>query len=172
MDEEDRELGTITRSVAHDGSRKIHRGVWMLVFNNKGKLFMHKRSLTKDRNPGMWTISAGEHVTKGQTYAEAAARELKEELGVTAPLKFIKKILFESETEREISQIYKTTHEGPFTFHPDEVAGGEFFKLPELEQKILNNELQVSNWVLAILQNVCGILQKRRDLRKFISKEF
>src|SRR3989344_5738458 len=100
VDENDRELGKITRREAHSGSFKIQRAIWVMVFNGQGKLFLQKRSLTKDLKPGVWSLSACGHVTYGQTYDEAAIREFEEELGVNAPkLDFVNKFLFKGELE-------------------------------------------------------------------------
>ena len=172
VDESDHVIGSVTRGKAHSDRLLIHRGVWVLVFNDKEELFMQRRSLTKDRNPGMWTLSVGGHVTQGQTYAEAAFREGVEELGIELKLLFISKYWFTGEREQEISCIYKTHHNGPFILHPQEISEGRFFPLKKLEDLIYGSKIEVSNWALAILQKVCGIIPRRKDLKQLIVKEF
>ncbi|MEK7165583.1 MAG: NUDIX domain-containing protein [Patescibacteria group bacterium] len=173
VDENDRELGSITRSVAHDGSLKIHRGVWALVFNRQGELFLQKRSLTKDNNPGIWSLSVGGHVTYRQTYEMAVKREFKEELGVSPrQFTFLHKYTFIGKRETEIGCVYKTVHNGPFTLHPQEIDQGSFFTLSDLQHKVRSQELEITYWTLAILNVECGILPLRQVIKGCIIKTF
>lgn len=167
VDEKDNELGTITRSEAHNGTRKIHRSTAILVYNSKGELFMHQRSLTKDVAPGYWTISAGGHVTYGATYVKTARREIFEELGILVQLTFFRKILVYSENETEIDSVFKAIHDGPFKLNQNEIADGRFFSLNEIEKQIMSGVWQVSRWTLIQLKVNCGILRDRTDLDKF-----
>lgn len=87
VDENDRLLGgVVSRKEAHE-TLAIHRAVTIFVQNNSGELFMIQRSKTKRENPLKWQGSASGHVKTGETYADAAGRELQEELGITAKLK-------------------------------------------------------------------------------------
>ena len=59
--------------------------VWLLVFNRKGQLLLHKRSQTTKDNRGLWDKSAGGHVDISDTSTGVAAeRELIEELFLPA----------------------------------------------------------------------------------------
>ena len=60
----------------------MHRAVHILVFNQRGELFLQKRSMSKDNDPGMWDSSAAGHVDSGESYLDCATREIEEELGV------------------------------------------------------------------------------------------
>lgn len=173
VDENDQELGAITRREAHNGSFKIHRGVWVMVFNKRGELFLHKRSSTKDSDPGKWSLSVGGHVTYGQTYEVAAKREFTEELGVAAPqLEFLEKYLFIGKSMTEISCVYRVNHEGLFSLNTVEIERGQFFSLLELEDKVRRGELVLANWPLAIIQAQCHILPERPERKKNIIKVF
>ncbi len=55
--------------------------VHLCIFNTKGQLLIQQRSLQKSMFPGVWDLSAGGHVLSGETTAEAAMRETREELG-------------------------------------------------------------------------------------------
>ncbi|MBQ9020255.1 NUDIX domain-containing protein [Candidatus Saccharibacteria bacterium] len=46
------------------------------------ELLMQKRSQYVDGNAGKWDVSAGGHVNYGERWADAAAREAKEEIGL------------------------------------------------------------------------------------------
>lgn len=173
VDENDRVIGAITRAEAHCGTFMIHRGVWVLVTNDRDELFLQKRSLTKDSNPGLWSVSVGGHVASGQTYEDAAKREFSEELGVTpGPLELIRKFHFLGKSETEIGCVYKTGHNGPFFLDPDEIETGVFYPLRIWEEKVVSGELNIANWALAIIEDVYGILPERPERKECIIRKF
>jgi isopentenyldiphosphate isomerase len=87
VDANDRVTGVRTRGEVHSLGL-MHRSVHILIFNSKGEMFIQKRSMTKDNNPGLWDSSAADHLDCGEDYLDCATRELAEELGVvtTEPL--------------------------------------------------------------------------------------
>jgi isopentenyl-diphosphate delta-isomerase type 1 len=118
----------------------LHRAVHVLVFNSRGEIFLQKRSMKKDRQPGVWDSSCSGHVDSGENYDETAVRELGEELGLkmAAPLQKLFKIDACAETDAEFVWIYRCESEGPFQLHPDEIETGGWFA-PE----------KVSGWIAA-----------------------
>ncbi|QTN34240.1 ribosomal RNA small subunit methyltransferase A [Akkermansiaceae bacterium] len=81
VDENDVPTGTATRSEVHSQGL-IHRAVHVFVLNRNGDLYLQKRSLIKDMNPGVWDSSVSGHLDAGEGYREAAVRELGEEMGI------------------------------------------------------------------------------------------
>ena len=53
----------------------------MLCRDPAGRLYVHRRTDDKDVYPGMYDMTAGGVLAVGETYLEAARRELAEELG-------------------------------------------------------------------------------------------
>ena len=49
-----------------------------------GRLYLQKRSMSKDTNPGRWDTSVGGHVSAGEEVTDALLREAREELGIDA----------------------------------------------------------------------------------------
>jgi len=80
VDDQDTVIGTTDKKVAHT-SGQLHRVAAVFVFNQLGELYIQEH--TRD---GKWDHSVGGHVRKGETYAEAAVREAREELGISQPL--------------------------------------------------------------------------------------
>jgi isopentenyl-diphosphate delta-isomerase type 1 len=143
VDEKDKVLGSVTRKDAHGGSMRIHRGVGILVLNENQQILLQQRSLQKDLNPGAWMISAGGHVQYGQTYKEAAERELKEELGIDPELRLvIEKFPVESLEQREIGSVYECTvaSDTTFSIDKDEVEKVEWVDLKGLPTFIKTHE--------------------------------
>ncbi len=59
----------------------MHRAVNVLLFNQRGEVFLQKRSMFKDVSPGLWDSSTSGHVDGGESYDICAVRETEEELG-------------------------------------------------------------------------------------------
>ncbi|MFN2508533.1 MAG: 16S rRNA (adenine(1518)-N(6)/adenine(1519)-N(6))-dimethyltransferase RsmA [Chthoniobacterales bacterium] len=132
VDAEDRVVGEAPRVTVH-GNNLLHRAVHILLFNDVGELFLQKRSRLKDRHPCVWDSSAAGHVNAGEDYDETAARELEEELGVSAALERVAKLPASERTGQEFIWLYRGQHNGPFRLAPSEIEYGDFFP-PEIVQ--------------------------------------
>lgn len=81
VDWDDREVGVAARAEIH-AKGLLHRAVHVIATDGAVRLLLQKRSMLKDSFPGWWDISVGGHVGTGESYAEAAVREIGEELGI------------------------------------------------------------------------------------------
>ncbi len=142
VSERDEVIGRAPRREVHARGLR-HRAVHVLVFNARGEVFLQKRSLKKDRQPGVWDSSSSGHVDSGENYDDTAVRELREEIGLTvaAPLEKLFKIDACEETDAEFVWIYRCASEGPFTLHPDEIETGGWFA-PEFVTRWINEKPQ------------------------------
>jgi len=120
--------------------RLNHRIVHVMIFNDKGEIFLQQRSATKKFCPGHWCISAGGHVQKGESYHNAAKRELKEELGVELPLTKIHESPYDHYKMRKFLQIFRAVYSGKFKFN-EEVAGGRWFSVADVKDMVRKNQL-------------------------------
>ena len=74
--------GRFLRSECHGNPELIHKSVHVVVLDSTGtKILLQKRSHSKDIQPGKWDTAVGGHVAAGESVADAAIRELAEELG-------------------------------------------------------------------------------------------
>jgi len=140
VDEEDKIIGKATREECHAGKRLIHRSVYIFVLNDKNELFLQRRSMSKDLYPGYYTGSATGHVDYGEDYDDAARRELKEELGIDAPLQRLCKFKSFSEIEREISVLYIYHYNGPLQYNKKEITEGIFMSIEEIKRSLETTE--------------------------------
>jgi isopentenyldiphosphate isomerase len=128
VNERDEVIARQTRSEVHRLGL-MHRAVHVLVFNAAGQVFLQKRSMKKDRQPGLWDSSASGHVDSGEDYDACAVRELREEIGLElakAPARLFK-LAASAETDQEHVWIYRCQAEGPFQLHPEEIERGGWF---------------------------------------------
>ena len=132
VDATDHVIGRVRRGEAHGDPALIHRSVQILVFASDGRVLLQRRSASKDLFPSCYCASASGHVASGEDYTATARRELREELGIMPALAFLGKETVLSAEETEITALFAARSGGPFTFHPTETAGGEWFTLDEL----------------------------------------
>ncbi|HEY1582830.1 MAG TPA: 16S rRNA (adenine(1518)-N(6)/adenine(1519)-N(6))-dimethyltransferase RsmA [Chthoniobacterales bacterium] len=135
VDEFDRVTGAATRAEVH-GNNLRHRAVHIFLFDAAGELLLQKRSRWKDRHPNVWDSSAAGHVGIGEDYETTAARELEEELGITAELEEIASLTASEETGQEFIRLFRGRHEGPFHRAGTEIDLVEFFSPPIIERWI------------------------------------
>ncbi len=126
VDENDKEIGQITKRAAHSTTTRYHRAAHIMIYTSDGKLVLHQRSLNKIDGAGRWDMFGG-HQVLGQTIKQTAASELAEELGVQCDLKYMKKTLNKRNNQNEYSYLYVGVSNGPYGFDRNEVEKIDFF---------------------------------------------
>lgn len=130
-------IGKATRKECHSGSKLLHPVVHLHIFNDAGDLYLQKRSMAKDIQPGKWDTAVGGHVDLGETVEEALRREVREELGITDFIpQLITRYIFESEIEKELVHSFRTIYNGTITPDPSELDGGRFWTATEIKDNL------------------------------------
>ena len=134
----------------------MHRAVHMLVFNSRGQVFLQKRSMKKDRQPGLWDSSASGHVDRGEDYDACAVREVREELGLElpGPPQRLFKLAASAETDQEHVRVYRCQAEGPFTLAPDEIERGGWFASEEVSRWMAKRPQDFASALLLLWERV------------------
>jgi len=105
----------------------------VLVRDSARRIYVHRRSDTKDWSPGHWDAAAGGVMVVGEQPRRSALRELEEELGITGqPLTDLGRHLYEDDTVRCFEHAYEVVWDGPIRHQPEEVAEGRWVTLGEL----------------------------------------
>jgi isopentenyldiphosphate isomerase len=135
VNERDEVMGQQPREAVHRLGL-MHRAVHILVFNAAGQVFLQKRSMKKDRQPGLWDSSASGHVEAGEDYDACAVRELREEIGLqlAATPQRLFKLAASARTDQEHVWLYRSEAEGPFRLDPEEIERGGWFAPAEVTQ--------------------------------------
>lgn len=142
VDEEDNVLGQDTKeNKFHKGL--ISRNVAVFILDNNKKLLIVKRSPHKKSFPNRYDLAACGNVKVGESYDDAAKREMMEELGIKCDLNFLGKIFNEFE-ENDIKIKYFT---GVFLGHfsgevklSDELSGLKKLSVKEVNDLINKNK--------------------------------
>ncbi|HEU4715533.1 MAG TPA: NUDIX domain-containing protein [Candidatus Saccharimonadales bacterium] len=141
VDENDQPIGASTRQEAW-ASGSYYRLVQIILRDKKGNFLLQKRSPKKALYPNRWTNAASGHVDEGETYETSAPRELQEEVGISAPLEFLGKILIQrkedGKTFNQFNGVFMGTipHDTQFNLQADEVSEVRWFTPAELKERI------------------------------------
>jgi 8-oxo-dGTP pyrophosphatase MutT (NUDIX family) len=106
VDEHDRVLGIVDRDEAVRENWP-HRIATTICRDREGRILVLRRAETMSRFPGYYDVMVGGAVNVGESYEQAAVRELTEELGVRVPVRFLFKFL----CRQGISPIWFGVHE-------------------------------------------------------------
>lgn len=132
-------IGTAPRKRCHGDPSLIHRSVHVVVYSTDGKsILLQKRKMTKDIQPGKWDTAVGGHLMVGESYEQAAAREMGEELGIHAAdqLRFLFDFKVRNEIESENIRVFAIAYDGPFFPQESELDGVEFFTITDLKLRL------------------------------------
>ena len=153
VDQNDRGVGVKTRGEIH-AQNLMHRSVHILVFNGNTELFIQKRSMSKDDDPGLWDSSAAGHVDSSEGYYHCAIRELGEELGavVNASLEELFRLPASPITDMEHCIVYRCIYNGPFELQADEIDEGVRINQSEMDRRVSGEDPDLT-WVLRYIWN-------------------
>lgn len=137
VDDQDRQIGALPRWQVHRDGLK-HRAVHILVSRSDGKVYLQQRALTKDSAPGKWDSSSSGHVDSGESYPDAAIREIDEELGIkpeSAPVQ-IGIIPASPSTGNEFTGVFKCSTELEPKPNPNEIQDGKWLTPADIDDWI------------------------------------
>ncbi len=136
----------------------IHRIVRIIVENSKGEILLQKRSSNMQLFPDCWDQSASRHVDKGESYEDAAKRELSEEIGVTdRDLTEIGKYYSESAFEwrqlNRFTRVYKVVlDKKPQNLGAEEVVEVKWFTPNKAKMLVKNHPDRVTDGLRQVLE--------------------
>lgn len=137
VDENDNEIGygTIRHAVENGIVRRISR---VIITNSLGEILLQKRGDVVIY-PFRWNDTVSGHVDVGETYREAAVREMKEEMGIAGiELAEVGKFyIAEDSGEREpkaFNMLFTGTYDADPVIDPEEVSDFRWMRENELKQ--------------------------------------
>ncbi|MFJ6013083.1 NUDIX hydrolase [Streptomyces sp. NPDC092952] len=137
VDDQDRVLGVAVSRQRAIREGWLHRVAVTVCRDGRGRILVHRRSEQVSRFPGLHEVEVGGAVSAGESYEQAAARELAEELGVRA----LPRLLFTFLNRGGLSPHWLGVHEAvvpdAIVPDPDEVAWHGWLTEPELRSALL-----------------------------------
>ncbi len=158
VDEEGNVTGEAPRRVVHNGKSKLlHPVVHLHVISGKN-IYLQKRPLTKDVQPGKWDTAVGGHVDPGENIEQALVRETMEEIGIQHfKASLMKKYVWESDVEHELIFSFITNYSGEFNVDSEELDDAKFWSIEDIEAEI-DKDMFTPNF-LNEFQYVKGVLK-------------
>jgi len=114
----------------------LHRAVAILLFDEHGAVYTQRRADWMGWYPGHWTLSVTGHVSSGETYEQAAKRELLEELGAECEPEWVAKVRtpdwpYGDLVEREYLAVFEARTANPKITLSEETKEGKFVAFEE-----------------------------------------
>ena len=156
VDEQDNVIGKSSKEEAHTKSL-LHRTIHILILNSHGELLLQKRSQNQQIAPGHWGSSVGGHVSSGETYEQAAYRELQEELGIKTQLEKFSKLVSSHQGHNQLVTAFSGMSEGPFNPDPTEVEAVEFVKVGRIKREIRLSTRKFTPAFLEVFRIFCEV---------------
>lgn len=159
VDENDNPIGSTSMHDAYDKGL-IHRIVHVIVEDQNGRILLQKRSDKVATAKNCWDISVGGHVDEGESYEEAALRELREELGFdqSVHLEPLDKFYADNEIDgrrfKRFIMTFKAHLEADTEFHPEpeEVSELKWFEPVSVEKLATEHPELIANGIRVYLR--------------------
>ena len=155
----------VSRDKVHD-KMLWHRHVSAWIMNYNGEILLQRRSLTKKKNPGLWSKTGG-HVESGEDVLTAIKREVFEEIGLKIEnYEFINLFKNDKENEKYYAYgyiVYTNLKENDFILQKEEVDSVKYYTIEELINNKNNKNFTFSKWDNESFNNEMNMLKEYRD---------
>ena len=130
-------IGRSTREYCHGGSKPLHPVIHIHIIDRFCGIYLQKRAMNKDIQPGKWDTAVGGHVSYGESIVEAVYREAYEELRFHEfnPI-HLETYEFESPVEREMVSVFAAVGTYDLRPDPEEVAEGRWWPVEDIDANI------------------------------------
>lgn len=163
VDEQDNEIGVMEKLSAHREA-KLHRAISIFIFNEDGALLLQRRAGTKYHSALLWTNTCCTHPRPKENLLDAANRRLREEMGMSAELKFCFSFVYKAAlenglTEYEFDHVYFGRSNQLPVPNNEEVEEWRYVNLTEIEEELAQHPELFTEWFKLIFDRV-------KELRK------
>jgi isopentenyl-diphosphate delta-isomerase len=158
VDSDDREVGTAEKLDAHRRGI-LHRAVSALVFDSAGRQLLQRRAGGKYHSSGLWSNACCSHPRPGESAAEAVARRLGEEMGITVPLLPLLHFTYRAElgdgmVEHEVDHVFIGAFEGSPEPDPAEVSEWRWIAADALDAELALAPEMFTRWFHLVVAEV------------------
>ena len=130
-------VGRAARQYCHSGAKPLHPVIHIHIIDRFCRIYLQKRAMNKDIQPGKWDTAVGGHVSYGESIVEAVYREAYEELRFHEfnPI-HLETYEFESPVEREMVSVFAAVGTYDLRPDPEEVAEGRWWPVEDIDANI------------------------------------
>ena len=144
VNESDEIIGKGLKSTCHKGGIP-HRISAVLLFDSEGNIWLQKRSNKIKVGSGLIDCSASGHLLAGESYEEAAKKEMKEELGIGANLTYSGIKIFEdfvyygNKHVKHFIKLFLGKYDGPFNIQAEELEDIQPYSIGEVKRLMVQD---------------------------------
>ncbi|HET7528864.1 MAG TPA: NUDIX domain-containing protein [Candidatus Saccharimonadales bacterium] len=142
VNDKDEVIGTIVRSQIGQKDGYV-RAAEMLIQNDKGELWIPRRTMQKRIAPGGLDFSGAGHVSSGEDYKTSLYREIEEELNLKideSKLKLLKKFAPRPDLPPYFRAVYMYYDNAAPNYNPDDFSEYLWIKPQDLLKKLKAGE--------------------------------
>ncbi|MBD3647836.1 MAG: isopentenyl-diphosphate Delta-isomerase [Pseudomonadales bacterium] len=153
VDENDVEIGQMSKRECHLGEGVLHRAFSIFIFNEVGDVLLQKRSSQKFLWPGFWSNACCSHPRAGESLDEAVHRRLEQELGIATHLNYLYKFIYKARfgdvgVEHELCSVWTGTAESDqVRSNRNEIEDWCFVTKAELETDLDRHPERYTPWM-------------------------
>lgn len=144
VNDNDSVIGQVDRNYAHSNS-VLHRSGVVFLARSDDRILLQHRSNLKAIFPDRHDCSSAFHVTFGESYQQAAERELKEETGIFARPIYVGKFLHCDPPENQIVGVFLCKSDEPVRIDEKEASGANFYSKDEIDKMVAQG--RVTPWL-------------------------
>ena len=153
VDQQDREVGYLSKADAHDGRGVLHRAFSLFLFNDDGELLLQQRAPDKRLWGGFWSNSCCSHPRRGESLAVATRRRLRDELNFETELEHVYWFCYEANfgqagSENELCHVYLGRASAGVRPNDSEIAAIRYLSPDMLENEFAARPAAFTPWFL------------------------
>lgn len=161
VDDQDRITGYASKVDAHRGQGMRHRAFSIFLFDPAGRVLLQQRSVNKPLWGDYWSNTCCSHPRKGESLEVASQRRLREELGVTVPLRFLFRFEYHAQfsdegAEHELCSVLigrLDSNQRPVV-HPDEIQAIQWLEPAQIDSWIADRPDTLTPWFKSEWQTI------------------
>ena len=175
VDEDDTEIGFLSKAKCHDGTGVLHRAFSLFLFNESGELLLQQRSESKRLWPGYWSNTCCSHPRKGESMPVATRRRLRDELNIETPLESVYKFCYQAEfgstgSENEFCHVFLGKASNEVTPNDHEISAIRFVGANSLLREFDTTPELFTPWFrmewIALVEEYSDALSRYCDIRR------
>lgn len=141
VDEQDNEIGHLSKADCHDGKGVLHRAFSLFLFNEAGELLLQRRSGEKRLWPGFWANSCCSHPRRDESMLEATSRRMQDELNICAEVEFVYSFCYEAKfqnlgSENELCHVFLGKVDGQVRPNESEIESVRYLSVEALSSEL------------------------------------